>query len=692
MQARRRVSSSETTPSIPAHPSAATAAGLRSANPRHPASEQEPSISLVPSDPHARFSLQGGALDGLMVRRSQPAASSFSVLPEPILMEVSDYLGPADRSALSRVERHCHAQLGPSVFRQGLAVRSERASTLSNFHAVMRDSRRLQPEHRSAQLTQLGQSLLRMHPFVMGYATGPLLQEVKQLPEAVRAAPLGTAGVAILCRDGSALQDGVAELQELEAALMDLPVPLRVNALTALLRDIPLQPLSDPMIGTWVVKLVTNVARIEHVWQLRDASRADVGPKSALPHVEQALRLAIAELPANTPEALLVALAMPRGSLTAQQAEGQYRCLVDFAAQHPGTTAALGYIALAELLPVLPASYHSVSWLSTLQKLGKLPPQLHCWILESLAYGMPKHTPELHGAYWRFLFGLAMMLPSSEERYVVLRQLCHVQPALSVVQNGNISESLVALCAKQGPPYRATLLHLALVRGEPAQEAWCEAAALMDLSPDERPRVLQALALTLDRAPEREVAWRAIFESALQLPPGEQGTVLSGLARTLHHLPQAGRQSALTKLLGHARKLPRKDRIAILELLAKTLQDSALSLEVFQAVRELPRLDRPLPLSGLAARIERLPSARQLSAAWKRILHETFELQPSDRLSPLIELDRTKRRLPMLTRWLAEFKQDRQLQGLPAVDAECLDAFRHLAMQSRTRSAQVRLP
>lgn len=692
MQARRRLFSSETTPSIPAHPSAATAAGMRSANPRHPASEREPSISLVQSDAHARFSLQGGALDELMAPRSQPAASSFSVLPEPVLMQVTDYLGPADSSALSRVERHCHARLGPAVFRQGLAVRSDRASTLSNFHAVMRDSRRLQPEHRSAQLTRLGRSLLRMHRFVMGYATGPLLQEVKQLPEAVRSAPLGTAAVAILCRDGSALESRAAELRELEAAFMDLPVPLRVDALTALLGDIRLQPLTDPLSGRWVAKLVTTVARIEHVWQLRDASRPDVGPKSALSNVERALRLAIAELPANTPEALLVALAMPRGSLTAQQAKGLFRCLVDFAAQHPGSTAALAYIALAELLPVLPASHRSVNWLGTLQKLGKLPAQLHCWILESLAYGMPKDTPELHQVYWRFLFGPVMMLPSSEERYVVLRQLCHVQPALAVVQNGDIRESLVALCAKQEQPYRATLLHLALVRGEPAQGPWCEAAALMDLSPDERPRVLQALALTLDRAPQREVAWREIFESALQLPPGEQGAVLAGLARTMHRLPQASRQSALTRLLGHARKLPRKDRMAILELLAGALQDSALSLQVFQAVRELPRLDRALPLSGLAASLEQLPSDGQWSAAWKRILHETLELRPSDRLSPLIELDRTKMRLPMLTRWLAELKQDRQLQRLPTVDAACLDAFRHLAMPPKSSSTQVRLP
>jgi len=608
---------------------------------------------------------------------------------------VSEYLGQQGVSALSRVERHSHAVLGPSVFRHGLNVRCDRALTPSNFNALLRDSRRLQPEHRAELLMRHGKSLLRMHPFVMHCATTPLLREVKRLPEGCRAAPLGMVALTVLCREESAFPSPITELRELEAALMDLPVPLRVDALTVVMPDIPLERLNNSLVGIWLKSLVTSVSQVEHVWTLRNASRASFEPKAALGNVEQALRTAIGNLPADTPETLLVALSMPRRHLSADDAAKQYHCIINFAASHQGATATLAYIAAAELLPLLPSAACALVWHHILGHLSEGPPDLHCWLLESLVYGISNFLPAVQADYWKTLFGLTMMLPSSQERYIVFRQLCPALGAISVTLNVDLSITLVEACAEQEAPYRAHLLYLALVAAEPTERAWCAAGAHSEaLPPDERPPVLHALAMTLDRAPDSLAAWQKILALALQLPVEEQGTVLLALTQALRLLPQAHVSPALALLLSHAKTLPREDRIAVLALLTRTLPDRGLSLSIFHAIRELPRLDRPLPLSSMAASIEQLHPGEALPAAWARILDATFELHPHDRLSPLIELDRTRKHLPLLTRWLADLKRKFKSSELPAVDAACLTAFRdEVAQQSKARftSTRVRL-
>ncbi|MCG5259658.1 hypothetical protein EM868_23195 [Cupriavidus gilardii] len=608
-------------------------------------------------------------------------------MPDPILLQLAEYLGPRDLSALSRVEPHCLRLLEPMAFRHGIDVRSDRAVTPSNLDAVLRDSVRLQPGPRSEVLARLGRSICRMPPALSLSAAGSLLGAVERLPEAVRPAPLGTVVLAMLACDdllpSGAMQSRRQLYRRVQDALMDLPASLRVDALSVVLRDISSQRLAEPPVNNWLAAMVASTLEGEHIWTLRGAARPAFEAPPAFRDAENALRRAIAELPADTPEALLIAFAMPTRAIHRQTVTQHYDRFIEFAASHQGSSAALGHIAAAQLLPLLPPEDCLGGWHGAINKLGELPPDLRCWLLEALADALPGLPPQLQADYWLALYTLAMVhLRSSGERYIVLRQLCRVQNGIVGEHNIDLVTTLIDACAVQALPFRPVLLALALVSGERMVQAWNTALGHAEaLEPEHRNLMLPALASTLDVAPDSGAAWDAILAMTLELPVHEQGAALSALANAMAHLPRDLVDPALLRLLQAARQLPRQDRIGLLALLSRLVLDSGLSQQVFHAIQGLPRLDRPVPLAGLAGNIERLHLATERPAAWQRIWEATLSLHPNDRLLPLMALDSTRNRLPTRAGWLADWQWKRQSSALPRADAIWLGGSGRLAHQ-----------
>lgn len=619
--------------------------------------------------------------------RAWPRGLGFAALPDPILLQLAEYLGPRDLSALSRVEPHCLRLLEPMAFRHGIDVRSDRAVTPSNLDAVLRDSVRLQPGPRSEVLARLGRSICRMPPALSLSAAGSLLGAVERLPEAVRPAPLGTVVLAMLACDdllpSGAMQSRRQLYRRVQDALMDLPASLRVDALSVVLRDISSQRLAEPPVNNWLAAMVASTLEGEHIWTLRGAARPAFEAPPAFRDAENALRRAIAELPADTPEALLIAFAMPTRAIHRQTVTQHYDRFIEFAASHQGSSAALGHIAAAQLLPLLPPEDCLGGWHGAINKLGELPPDLRCWLLEALADALPGLPPQLQADYWLALYTLAMVhLRSSGERYIVLRQLCRVQNGIVGEHNIDLVTTLIDACAVQALPFRPVLLALALVSGERMVQAWNTALGHAEaLEPEHRNLMLPALASTLDVAPDSGAAWDAILAMTLELPVHEQGAALSALANAMAHLPRDLVDPALLRLLQAARQLPRQDRIGLLALLSRLVLDSGLSQQVFHAIQGLPRLDRPVPLAGLAGNIERLHLATERPAAWQRIWEATLSLHPNDRLLPLMALDSTRNRLPTRAGWLADWQWKRQSSALPRADAIWLGGSGRLAHQ-----------
>lgn len=607
--------------------------------------------------------------------RAWPRGLGFAALPAPIVMQLAEYLGPEDIGTLSRVEPHCRRLLGALAFRHGMTIRSDRAVTLSNLDAVLRDSVRLPWEPRSEVLVRLGRSIRQMPPAMSISAAFSLLCAVERLPEAARPAPLGMVALAMLSCDESLPQGAMESRRQLyrrvQDALMELPVPLRVDALSVVLRDIPSQRLVDPLAGNWVTAMAASALEVKHVWTLRSAARPAFEAPPAFRDAEHALRRAIAALPADTPEALLIALAMPTRPIDEQTATQHFQCFIEFAARHEGSTAALACIAAAPLLPWLPIGNCVLGWHGLAMKVAELPHDLRGWLLASLAHALPGLPPHRQADDWMALFRFAVAeLPPAGERYIALRQLCHARDMIAVPRNVDLSSLLIEACAEQTLPFRPVLLYLALVAGKPTERTWRTALGhARALEHGERHLVLQGLALTLDVAPDSGAAWDAILAMTLQLPVQEQGAALSALANAMAHLPRTQVEPALDRLLEAARQLPRQDRIELLTLLSRLVVDSTLSQPVFHAIQALPRLDRPLPLAGLAASIERLHPATERPVAWQRMLKATLALHPNDRLLPLQELDSTRKRLPTRAGWLADWQWKRQCAALPRVDA-----------------------
>lgn len=608
--------------------------------------------------------------------RACPRGLGFAAMPDPIVMQLAEYLGPEDIGALSRVERHCRRLLEAQAFRHGMAIRSDRAVTLSNFDAVLRDSVRLRSGPRSEVLVRLGRSIRRMPPAMRISAAFSLLRAVERLPEAARSAPLGTVVHAMLsCAEFPA--PGTEEYRRklyrrVQDALMQLPVPLRVDALalSTVLRKIP-SVLVDRLVNKWITTMVASVLELKHVWTLRSAARPAFEAPPALRDAENALRQAIMGLPADTPEALLIALAMPTRPISVRTAEQDFRCFIEFAAGHEGSTAALACIAAAQLLPWLPMGSCVLGWHGLTMKVAELRHDLRGWLLASLAHALAGLPPHRQADEWLALFRFAAVnLPLAGERYIVLRQLCHARDMIVVPRNVDLSSLLIEACAEQPLPFRPVLLYLTLVCGKPTERAWRTAFGHAEaLEHEERHLVLQGLALTLDVAPDSGAAWDAILAMALQLPVPEQGAALSALAKAMAHLAREQAEPALDRLLQAATQLPRQDRIELLTLMSRLVVDSTLSQRVFHAIQALPRLDRPLPLARLAATIEWLHPATERPATWQRILEATLALHPNDRLLPLRKLDSTRKGLPMRAGWLADWQWKRQCAALLGVDA-----------------------
>lgn len=713
MQAARSLASSAPARPTSNHPEPAAASGMRESPHASDAGAGMPAISPLrpqadaqPGQPgqtllarwlswsrrHLGQAATWRAMDAAAwsVRGRSPAARAwrrglgFAALPEPIVMQLAGYLGPRDISALSRVEPHCRRLLGPMAFRHGIDVRSDRAVTPSNLDAVLRDSVRLLPGPRAEVLARLGRSICRMPPALWLSAAGSLLGAVERLPEAARPAPLGMVALVMLACDdlppSCALESRRQLYRRVQDALMDLPVSLRVDALSVVLRDLPSQRMAEPPVNHCLAAMVASTLEVEQIWTLRSAARRTFEAPPAFRHADNALRRAIAALPADTPEALLMAFAMPTPAMQTQTATQHYERFIEFAASHEGSSAALGHIAAAQLLPLLPPEDCLVGWHGAIYKLGELPPDLHCWLLEALADALPGLPRELQADYWLTLYTLAMVHPrSSDERYIVLRQLCRVQNGIVGEHNIDLVTTLIDASAVQALPFRLILLPLALVSGEPRVQAWNTVLDQAEvLEPEQRNQVLPALALTLDRAPDSGAAWDAILAMTLELPVHEQGAALSALANAMAHLPREQVDSALDRLLEAAGPLPRRDRIDLLALLSRLVVDSGRWQQVFRAIQALPRLDRPLPLSSLADNIERLHTATEMTAAWRRIWEATLALHPNDRLLPLMALDSTRNRLPARGGWLADWQWKRQTAALPRTDAIWLDgsAFR----------------
>ncbi|MBO4120873.1 hypothetical protein J5T34_09000 [Cupriavidus gilardii] len=702
MQAARSLASSAPARPISNHPEPAAASGLRESPHASDAGDGMPAISPLRPQSDAQRGEPGQTLldrwlswgrrhFGLAATRGpSPAARAwprglgFAALPEPIVMQLAGYLGPRDISALSRVEPHCRRLLGPMAFCHGIEVRSDRAVTPSNLDAVLRDSDPLQPGPRSEVLVRLGRSICRMPPALWLSAAGSLLRAVERLPVAARPAPLGMVALVMLACDdllpSGAMQSRRQLYRRVQDALMGLPVSLRVDALSVLLRDLPSQRMAEPPVNHWLAAMVASTLEVEQIWTLRDAARPTFEAPPAFRHADNALRRAIAALPADTPEALLFAFAMPTRAMHTQTVTQHYERFIEFAASHQGSSAALGHIAAARLLPLLPPEDCLLGWDDVLMKLNELPPDLHCWLLEALADALPGLPPELRADYWLVLYTLAMArLRSDGERYIVLRQLCRVQNGIVGEHNIDLVITLINASAVQALPFRLILLPLALVTGEPRVLAWNMVLDHAEaLEPEQRNQALPALASTLDRAPDSGAAWDAILAMTLELRVHEQGAALSALANAMVHLPREQVNSALDRLLEAAGRLPRQDRIDLLALLSRLVVESGLWQQVFHAIQALPRLDRPLPLASLADNIERLHTATEMTAAWQRIWEATLALHPNDRLLPLMALDSTRKRLPTRGSWLAEWQWKRQLSALPRADAVWLDrsAFR----------------
>ncbi|MGW7557048.1 hypothetical protein [Streptomyces rimosus] len=610
--------------------------------------------------------------------RAWPRGLGFAALPAPIVMQLAKYLDPEDIGALSRVEPHCRRLLGPTAFRHGMNVRGDRAVTLSNLDAVLRDSQRLPQAPRSEVLVRLGRSIRRMPPAMTISAAFPLLCAVERLPEAARPAPLGTVALAMLSCDELPAQGAMESRRRLyrrvQDALMELPVPLRVDALSAVLRDIPSERLIDPLAGNWLTAMVASALEVEHVWTLRSAARPAFEAPPAFRDAENALRRAIAALPADTPEALLIALAMPARPIDEQTAAQDFRSFIEFAAGHQGSAAALACIAAGQLLPWLPIETCVLAWQALIIKMAELPPDLRGWLLASLAHALPGLPPHRQADNWLGLFGFAVAeLPPAGERYIALRQLCHARDTIVVPRDVDLSSLLIEACAEQTLPFRPALLYLALVSGKPTEQAWRTAFGHAEaLEHEQRHLVLQGLALTLEVAPDSGAAWEAILAIALELPVAEQGATLAALATAIRLLPRAQMDPALDRLLRAARQLPRQDRIELLALSSRLVIDSTLSQRLFHAIQALPRLDRPLPLASLAGNIQWLSPTAERPAAWQRMLEATLALHPNDRLPPLRELDSTRKRVPTRAGWLADWQWKRQCAALPAVDAAWL--------------------